>query len=68
MYVGLLDPEHPEFGFTGYGRFNPTQYLQVLAAMEEWIDTGEKPDESYYFAPDYGFIPGYVPPPWPFLP
>ena len=65
VYTGEAFPGYP----TGHGFFNPIQYLQVLAAMNAWLDTGEKPDPldpAGYFAPGYGFIPGFVPPPWPF--
>lgn len=48
----------------GHGSFSTTQLLDVLAAMEHWLDTGEKPNPTLFPA-ERGFVPGYVPPPWP---
>ena len=50
---------------TGHGIFTETQYLQTLAAMEEWLDAGTRPDPDDYFKVVDGFLPGFVPPPWP---
>ncbi len=49
----------------GHCAFSAEQYLTVLGAMEEWLDTGAKPDPSAFPA-SLGFAPGYVPAPWPF--
>jgi pimeloyl-ACP methyl ester carboxylesterase len=46
---------------TGHGVFTENQYLQVLAAMEYWLETGEQPDPDDYFTSAYGFVT----PPWP---
>ena len=49
----------------GHCSFSAPQYLAVLGAMEQWLDTGAKPDPSAFPA-SLGFAPGYVPAPWPF--
>jgi len=50
---------------TGHGTLTKAQYMQTIAAMQEWLETGERPEPLDYFTPAYGFVPGYVPPPWP---
>jgi len=50
---------------TNHGVYTETQYLQVLAAMMEWLDTGKKPDpDDYFIIPD--FVPNPDIPDWPF--
>ena len=49
----------------GHCSFSTQQYLAVLAAMERWLDTGDKP-QAAAFPSSLGFAPGYVPAPWPF--
>jgi hypothetical protein len=49
----------------GHCSFSTAQYLAVLDAMEQWLDTGAKPDASAFPA-SLGFAPGFVPAPWPF--
>jgi hypothetical protein len=49
----------------GHGLFSADQYLSVLAAMESWLGTGVRPDESRLPA-SKGFDLGFVPPAWPF--
>jgi hypothetical protein len=49
----------------GHCSFSTAQYLAVLGAMEQWLDTGAKPDASAFPA-SLGFAPGFVPAPWPF--
>ena len=49
----------------GHCSFSSTQLFDVLAAMEHWLDTGGRPDASFFPA-DHGFNIGYVPPAWPF--
>jgi len=45
--------------------FTAAQYLAALEALEHWLDTGERPDASYFPAAQ-GFLNGFVPPPWPY--
>ena len=45
-------------GFTG------PQLLATIKAMDAWLDTGAKPGTEAFPAA-YGFVPGYMPPPWP---
>ena len=49
----------------GHCSFSTQQYLAVLAAMERWLDTGDKPEPAAFPA-SLGFAPGYEPAPWPF--
>ena len=53
----------------GHCNFSGLQLLQVLSAMEGWLDTGVKPDPAnpILFPTIFGFIPGFMPPPWPFV-
>jgi hypothetical protein len=52
----------------GIGRcfyISPQQYLQAFAAMEHWLETGERPSEGFFL--DWmGFVPGFEPPAWPY--
>ncbi len=40
---------------TGHGTLTPDQYFQTIAAMQEWLDTGIRPDPADYFT-GYGFV------------
>ena len=50
----------------GHGNFTGAQLLATVSAMEYWLDAGLKPPEAVFFPAPLGFIPGFVPPPWPF--
>lgn len=45
--------------------FTSAQVLAGIDAMMYWLDTGNRPDPVVFFPPALGFVPGYVPPPWP---
>ena len=45
-------------------QISPEQYLQAFAAMESWIETGERPGDGFFTDP--GFDHDFVPPPWPY--
>ena len=47
----------------GHCAFTPAQWLDSIAAMEFWLDTGDKPDTSFFSAD--GFDLDYIPAPWP---
>ncbi len=49
----------------GHCSFSTTQLLDTLAAMEHWLNTGDRPGAASFPAAD-GFAVGYVPPVWPF--
>jgi len=49
----------------GHCTFLPEQLFQTVLAMEYWLDSGIKPGPGYFPA-GLGFVPGFVPPPWPF--
>lgn len=49
----------------GHCAFTATQILTTLAAMENWLDTGVRPDASS-FPEAQGFDNRFVPPPWPY--
>jgi hypothetical protein len=49
----------------GHCSFTADQYLSTLTAMDSWLNTGVRPDESLLPA-SKGFNLGYVPWPWPF--
>ena len=51
----------------GHGNFTGAQLLATVSAMERWLNTGMKPSEAVFFPGLLGFIPGFVPPPWPFV-
>jgi hypothetical protein len=51
-------------GDAGHCTFTPAQLLATITAMNSWLDTGMKPGPEFFSVSD-GFIPGYVPPPWP---
>ncbi len=44
--------------------FTPPQLLTTIQAMDYWLDTGDKPGPEFFPAA-LGFVPGFVPPPWP---
>jgi hypothetical protein len=41
------------------------QLLATVEAMERWLDTGTRPDASF-FPEEKGFDNKFVPPPWPY--
>lgn len=49
----------------GHVTFSSEHYLALLSAMEHWLDTGVKPDTSY-FPENLGFDNSFVAPPWPY--
>ena len=49
----------------GHCTFEPAQILQVLNAMNFWLDTGIKPGPGW-FPIALGFHPSFIPPLWPF--
>jgi hypothetical protein len=44
--------------------FTSKQDLAAIDAMMSWLDTGEQPGPSF-FPTTLGFLPGFVPGPWP---
>ena len=44
--------------------FTPKQVMAAFEAMEDWLDTGNRPG-SEFFPEDLGFDNDYTPPPWP---
>lgn len=46
----------------GHCAFTTQQDVAAITAMAYWLDTGSRPDISFFSAP--GFTSGYVPPPW----
>ena len=69
-YGGLVEAAGAEFllmqtyvkGAPGHCNFTPAQYIDTLNAMNSWLDTGERPDASFFPAArfDLTFTPG----PW----
>ena len=49
----------------GHCAFTSAQLLATLEAMERWLDTGTRPDASF-FPEEKGFDNKFVPPPWPY--
>jgi pimeloyl-ACP methyl ester carboxylesterase len=49
----------------GHCSFSTGQLLTTLGTLEQWLDTGERPDASS-FPTTLGFAAGFVPQPWPF--
>jgi hypothetical protein len=49
----------------GHCNFTGPQLLTALGALGSWVATGVKPTAAA-FPPALGFVPGFVPPPWPF--
>ena len=49
----------------GHCAFTSRQLLAALAAIENWLDTGVKPDASF-FPETEGFDNSFVPPPFPY--
>jgi len=47
----------------GHCTFTSAQNIAGIDAMVSWLDTGNRPEEL--FPATLGFLPGYVPPPWP---
>ncbi len=58
MFVQAFTGGNWHCGFSG------PQLLSAIDAMEFWLDEGTKPGLEF-FPPSQGFVPGYVPPPWP---
>ena len=48
----------------GHCNFTGPQLLTALGALDQWVATGAKPTGASFPAA-LGFIPGFVPPPWP---
>jgi pimeloyl-ACP methyl ester carboxylesterase len=48
----------------GHCTFTPVQLLSTIKAMDSWLNTGMKPGPDFFPA-TAGFIPGFVPGPWP---
>jgi alpha-beta hydrolase superfamily lysophospholipase len=48
----------------GHCVFTPDQLNAAVTAMNHWLDTGMKPGPAF-FPEAQGFVPGFVPPPWP---
>ena len=44
--------------------FTSEQEIAGIDAMMDWLDTGNQPDPSFFESVP-GFVPSYVPPPWP---
>ena len=69
-YGGLVEAAGAEFllmqtyvkGAPGHCNFAPVQYIDTLNAMNAWLDTGERPNASFFPAArfDLTFTPG----PW----
>lgn len=51
----------------GHCNFTADQLLATVVALEYWLDTGMKPPEALFFPAALGFIPGFIPPDWPFV-
>jgi pimeloyl-ACP methyl ester carboxylesterase len=49
----------------GHCVFTPNQLLTTVAAMERWLDSGKRPDASW-FPEAEGFANSFAPPPWPY--
>jgi pimeloyl-ACP methyl ester carboxylesterase len=49
----------------GHCVFTSGQLLATLEAMERWLDTGTRPEASF-FPEEKGFDNKFVPPPWPY--
>ena len=52
----------------GHGIFTASQYVLTVEAMQQWLDTGVRPDppDSAAFPESEGFIPDFTLPDWPF--
>ena len=48
----------------GHCTFTPAQWLAAVVAMEDWLDTGEGPNDAF-FPENIGFNNGFTPQPWP---
>jgi len=49
----------------GHCVFTSEQLLASVETMERWLNTGTRPDASF-FPEDKGFVNNFVPPPWPY--
>lgn len=52
-------------GATGHCAFTGPQLAIALAAMDQWLTTGVRPD-SAFFPVAAGFVPAYTAPAWPY--
>jgi hypothetical protein len=50
---------------TGHASYSAEQILAALNAMEHWLNSGVRPDASF-FPDSMGFDNSFVPPPWPY--
>ena len=50
---------------TWHGPYSAEQYLAALAALENWLNTGTKPD-AWFFPESLGFDNSFIPPAWPY--
>ena len=48
----------------GHCNFTGPQIFSAIFAMDSWVQTGVRPTDASFPA-FYGFVPGYVPPPFP---
>lgn len=48
---------------TWHGPYSAEQYLATLVALEHWLNTGIRPDTSF-FPENLGFDNNFVPTPW----
>jgi hypothetical protein len=48
----------------GHCNFTGPQLLTAVAALDQWVKTGTRPTAASFPAA-LGFLPGFVPPPWP---
>ena len=49
---------------SGHCSFTNQQLMAAVEAMDEWIETGDRPGDDR-FPERRGFVPGFAPPPWP---
>lgn len=45
--------------------FTSAQEIAAIDAMMSWLETGTRPDPSFFFPAALGFDSGFIPPPWP---
>jgi pimeloyl-ACP methyl ester carboxylesterase len=69
-YGGLVEAAGAEFllmqtyvkGAAGHCNFTPAQYIDTLNAMNSWLDTGERPNASFFPAVRFDLM--FTPGPW----
>lgn len=49
----------------GHCNFTGLQLLTALSALDTWVTTRSRALVPFFFQPAFGFLPGFVPPPWP---